>query len=144
MVEVEAAATHELRRRVLRDGRPDAEVTYAEDEVSDAFHLGVLDDDDHLVAVSTWAPAPSGRRPGARAWRLRGMAVAPEVQGSGAGSLLLRSAVDRLRAAGVEVLWADGRDTALPFYERHDWVVEGEGYLSGPEIPHHTVLRDLR
>ncbi len=42
------------------------------------------------------------------------------------------------------MLWADGRDTALGFYERHGWVVEGEGYLSGPAIPHHTVLRDLR
>ncbi|MEX2658990.1 MAG: GNAT family N-acetyltransferase [Acidimicrobiales bacterium] len=145
VVEVDADATHDLRRRVLRGGRPDAEIHYAEDEHPEAFHLGVLDGEDRIVAVATWSPAPTPRRPGARAWRLRGMAVEPDVQSAGVGALLLVAAVERLEAAGVEVLWADGRDTALRFYERHGWVVEGDGYLSGPhDIPHHTVVRDLR
>jgi GNAT superfamily N-acetyltransferase len=144
VVEVPVEVTHELRRLVLRDARPDAEVGYPEDGLAEAFHLAVVDPDERVVAVATWAPSPTDRRPGAAAWRLRGMAVAPTVQGAGVGSMLLDHAVERLTGAGAEVLWADGRDTALGFYERHGWVVEGEGYLSGPEIPHHTVLRDLR
>ncbi len=143
LVDVEADATHDLRRRVLRDGRADAEVRYAEDELSDAFHLAALDDGDRIVAVSTWAPVPTERRPGAVAWRLRGMAVDPGLHGIGIGSLVLAAAIERLRAVGATVVWADGRDTALAFYERHGWAVEGEGYLSGPEIPHHTVVLDL-
>lgn len=143
VVEVVAETTHDLRRRVLRDGRADAEVRYPEDERSEVFHLAAVDGEERIVAVSTWAPVPTDRRPGALAWRLRGMAVEPALHGSGVGSLLLDAAVERLAAAGVEVLWADGRDTALRFYERHGWVVEGDGYLSGPEIPHHTVVRDL-
>lgn len=145
VVEIDAEAAHDLRRRVLRGGRPDAEIAYAEDDHPDALHLGVLGGDDRIVAVATWSPAPTPRRPGARAWRLRGMAVEPDLQGAGVGALLLGAAVERLAAAGVEVLWADGRDTALRFYERHGWVVEGDGYPSGPDdIPHHTVVCDLR
>ncbi|HEV2069704.1 MAG TPA: GNAT family N-acetyltransferase, partial [Acidimicrobiales bacterium] len=97
------------------------------------------------VAVATVSPAPTGRRPGAAAWRLRGMAVDPERQGQGAGTLLLDAVVTRARAAGAEVLWADGRDSALDFYRRRGWSVEGEGYLTpATGIPHHTVVLDLR
>ena len=140
-----AEATHDLRRRVLRGGRPDVDVHFPEDELPDAFHPAVLDTGGVVVAVATVSPASTSLRPGAAAWRLRGMAVAPELQGRGAGTLLLDAVVARARAAGAEVLWADGRDSALDFYRRRGWSVEGEGYLTpATGIPHHTVILDLR
>ena len=142
VVEVDAVRTHELRRAVLRGGRPDAEVRYPEDDLAATFHLAV-EDEGALVAVSTWAPVAAAHRPGAPAWRLRGMAVDPARQGSGVGSLLLGAAVERLSAAGAEVVWADGRDSALPFYERHGWRVEGDGFVTAGGIPHHVVVLDL-
>lgn len=142
--EVDVDATNDLRRLVLREGRPDADVHYAEDLLADAFHLAAIGDDGGICAVATWAPVPTDRRPGARAWRLRGMAVHPDQQGAGLGSALLAAAVARLAAAGAEVLWADGRDTALPFYERHGWSAEGDVFLAASGIPHHLVVLDLR
>jgi GNAT superfamily N-acetyltransferase len=142
VAEVDAAATYDLRRAVLREGRPDAEVRLPEDELAGAFHLAAVDGG-AVVGVCTWAPVPTPRRPGAVAWRLRGMAVDPGRQGGGVGGLLLAAAVDRLSAAGAEVLWADGRDAALAFYERHGWQVEGDGFLAANGIPHHVVVRDL-
>lgn len=141
--EVEVAATYDLRRLVLRDGRVDADVHYDEDDLAGTFHLAALGEDGTPIGVATWAPCPTDRRPGARAWRLRGMAVHPDAQGGGVGSALVDAAVDRLRSEGVEVVWADGRDAALPFYERHGWSVEGEGFLAANGIPHHVVVRDL-
>ena len=141
--EVDAPSTHDLRRLVLREGRPDADVHYDEDRLSDTFHLAAVDDDGAVVGVATWAPAPTERRPGALAWRLRGMAVHPSQQGTGVGAALLQAALERLRADGVEVLWADGRDAALTFYERHGWSVEGEGFVAARDIPHHLVVLDL-
>jgi GNAT superfamily N-acetyltransferase len=141
--EVDVAVTHDLRRLVLRDGRADADVHYDEDAAADSFHLAALDAEGAVVGVATWAPCPTEHRPGARAWRLRGMAVHPDAQGGGVGSALLAAAIDRLRPLGVEVLWADGRDAALPFYERHGWSVEGEGFLAAHGIPHHVVVLDL-
>jgi GNAT superfamily N-acetyltransferase len=140
--EVEVTDTHALRRAVLRGGRPDAEVAYAEDELPGTFHLAVVDAG-AIVAVSTWAPVQSEHRPGAVAWRLRGMAVDAGRQGGGVGAELLAAAVERLTAAGAEVLWADGRDAALPFYERHGWRVHGEGFVAAGGIPHHVVVLDL-
>ena len=142
--QVDVADTHDLRRLVLREGQPDADVDYDVDGSADSFHLAALDADGSVIGVATWAPCPTEHRPGARAWRLRGMAVHPDAQGGGVGSALLDAAVERLRGQGVEVLWADGRDAALPFYERHGWSVEGEGFLAANDVPHHVVVLDLR
>lgn len=138
-----AADTHDLRRRVLRDGDPAADVHFAEDDLDGAVHLAAVDGAGRVAGVATWAPVPTARRRGRVAWRLRGMAVEPDLQGAGVGSVLLEAALPRLRQRGAEVLWADGRDTALAFYERHGWVVEGEGYRTATGIPHHTVVLEL-
>jgi GNAT superfamily N-acetyltransferase len=148
VVEVEAvpaAATYGLRRRVLRDGRADADVAFAEDDRPGAFHLGAFHDG-RLVAVGSFSPEPVSVRPGRRAVRLRAMAVDPGYQGQGVGRRLLQEALPRLRADGVEVLWANARDGALSFYRRFGMEVVGGGFdvtvLERP-IPHHVVVLDL-
>lgn len=129
---------------MLRDDRPDADVAFVEDTRPGAFHLGVFDDEGRLVGIGTFFEHPCPHRPGAPAWRLRGMAVAPEVQGRGVGTALLEAAVRRFRGEGVAVLWAHGRDSALGFYERHGWVVLGDGYVTDETmLPHHDVVLDL-
>lgn len=139
-----AEATHDLRRRVLRDGRADAEVRFDGDDAAGALHLAVVGDDEAVMAVATAIPLACPRRRGRRAWKVRGMAVQPDHQGRGVGGRLLWEIEDRARAAGVEVLWADGRDEALRFYQRHGWSVEGKGYVTpGTGLPHHTVVLDL-
>lgn len=144
VVEVPAAAVHDLRRRVLREGRADADVDFPEDARPGAFHLAVLGDDGRPVAVASLAPDPWPARPGASAWRLRGMAVAPERQGTGVGGRVLDAAVARLRSVGAEVLWAEARDTALAFYAHRGFAVVGDGFLATPaRLPHHAVVRDL-
>jgi GNAT superfamily N-acetyltransferase len=143
---VPAAATHGLRRTVLRDGRTDAEVAFPEDDRPGAFHLGAFSDGG-LVAVASFSPEPTSLRPGRRAVRLRAMAVDPAYQGRGIGRTVLEEAVPRLQAEGVEVLWANARDAALNFYRRFGMEVVGDGFildvLERP-MPHHVVVMDLR
>jgi ribosomal protein S18 acetylase RimI-like enzyme len=72
------------------------------------------------------------------------MAVDTGHQRSGIGRQLLDVALERLRNAGFEVLWANARDTALPFYRRLGMEVVGDGFLtSDTKLPHHVVLMDL-
>ena len=142
VVELEAEATHDLRRRVLRAHLPEAGVAYPEDGLEAVLHVGVEDGDGRLVAAGTMFPEPTTHRPGARAARLRGMAVEPDVQGRGVGARLLAALVERARADGYEVVWANGRDSALGFYRRHGWQVVGDGFES-IGLPHHVVLLDL-
>lgn len=140
VVELEAEATHDLRRRVLRDHLPEAGVAYAEDHRPGTVHLGVVAGG-AVVAVASVFPDATPLRPGAPAARLRGMAVDPARRGQGLGAVLLAAVVARARAEGYAVLW-DGRDSALGFYERHGWQVVGDGFVS-IGLPHHVVLLDL-
>jgi GNAT superfamily N-acetyltransferase len=141
---IDAAATHALRRRVLRAGDAHAEVRFPRDLDPGAFHLAAQRGD-AVVGVASVAFAPTHWRPGRRAAQLRGMAVEPTEQGAGVGRALLDAVVERLQARGVEVLWANARDSALGFYEREGMTVVGEGFVTADTgLPHHTVVLDLR
>jgi GNAT superfamily N-acetyltransferase len=145
VAEIEAAQTHDLRRRVLRDGRPE-NLVFAEDDKPGAFHLGVREAPGRpLLAVASFSPEETPHRPGRRSVRLRGMATDHASQGRGIGRWLLEEAVSRLLEDGVGVLWGNGRDSALGFYRRLGFEVVGDGFLAGPagDIPHHVVLLDL-
>jgi len=78
-----------------------------------------------------------------RSFQLRGMAVSPRWQGSGAGSALLRRGLELVEQAGATLVWANGRDPALAFYRRHGFVVLGEGFLGAESVPHHWIARRL-
>lgn len=145
--EVTAPETHSLRRLVLREGRADSVVEFPGDDLPGALHLAAVPGEaedgagGEVVGVASFFPSPLEGRP---AFQLRGMAVLPELQGSGVGSLLLEEGVARLRAAGVPLVWANGRDSALGFYERRGWKVVGDGYEYGPmSLPHHLVVLQL-
>ncbi len=143
--EIEAADTHDLRRRVLRDGRSE-HLVFPEDDRPGAFHLGTrAEPAGPLLAVASFSPEPTPHRPGRRAARLRGMVTEPALQGRGLGRDLLAEAVTRLRAEAFDVLWANARDRALGFYERLGFEVVGDGFLAGPagDMPHHIVVLDL-
>lgn len=139
-----APETHALRRLVLRNGDPQAEVAWVEDLGDGAFHLGLRDGEGAVVAVGTFLPRETPYRPGILAYQLRGMAVSPEVQGLGLGGVLLRAGIDRVRQRGAQVLWANARDTAIGFYERHGMTVVGDGFVTDATgLPHHVVILDL-
>ena len=140
IVELSAEETHPLRLSVLRSDTPSSSVTFAEDDWAGTFHLGVLDGES-LVAISTWIPRPHHDEP---AIQLRGMATAPELQGRGVGALLLEAGCERA-AASTSLVWARARDTALPFYLRHGFVVDGDGFVDEHTAkPHHIIARRLR
>ena len=143
--DIEAVETHDLRRRVLRDGRAE-HLVFPEDDRPGAFHLGARREPaGPLLAVASFSPEPVPHRSGRRAVRLRGMVTEPAYRGQGLGRDLLEEAVARLRAAAFDVLWANARDSALGFYEHLGFEVVGDGFLAGPagDIPHHIVLLDL-
>ena len=140
VVEIAADETHDLRLQVLRNDTPNAIVTFPEDVLPGTFHLGVRDADGNLVAISTWIPRPFHDEPGVQ---LRGMATAPPVQGRGAGAILLEAGCTRA-AATASLVWARARDTALEFYLRHGFVVDGEGFIDEQTLkPHHVIVRRL-
>ncbi|HVE94048.1 MAG TPA: GNAT family N-acetyltransferase [Acidimicrobiales bacterium] len=143
-VDLDVTEVHPLRRRVLRGGDPSANVSWAEDDRPSAFHLGVRDASGLVIAVASFSEERTKFRPGAKAWRLRGMAVDDHHQGQGIGQAILDEAVTRVAALGATVLWCHARDTAIAFYTRAGFVVVGDGFTTDETgLPHHTMLRDL-
>ena len=143
VVEVAAHETHPLRLAVLRRDTPTKEVVFAEDSWPGTVHLAVRIGDE-LVATSSWVPRDHDATPGVHAVQLRGMATANHLQGTGLGGLLVEEGCRRMAASGFGLVWARARDAALGFYERHGFVVEGDGFIDGPtQLPHHLVVRRL-
>jgi GNAT superfamily N-acetyltransferase len=144
VIEVDAAACLDLRRRVLRSGTPSTDPHFVEDDRSETFHLAAVDERGTVVTVVTFTPQPAPDRPGARAAQLRGMATEPDRRGTGGGRAVLQAGIERLRAEGYTVLWAKARDSARGFYERMGMHAEGDGYVTEEtRLPHHTMVMDL-
>ena len=140
VAEISAADTHPLRLSVLRFDTPTKEVVFPEDELPGSWHLGAHLDGE-LVATSSWVPRDHGE---AHAVQLRGMATHRGMQGSGIGGELLERGCELAAERGFLLVWARARDAALAFYERHGFVVEGDGFIDqATQLPHHLVVRRL-
>lgn len=143
VVELTAAETHDLRRRVLRNHLPTAEVDYPDDHRPGSFHLGVRDDGGAVLAVASFSREAAPGDHEVLSVRLRGMAVDPAHQGEGLGRAVLDEAMARLRAEGIELCWANARTSALGFYRAQGFQPEGDEFDS-LGIPHRVVVRPLR
>jgi len=143
VVELTHEQTHPLRLAVLRADMPTKVVSFPEDTMAGAVHLGI-EDTGTLVATSSWIPRPFAGAPDRVAIQLRGMATSHAWQGTGVGGALLRAGVDRARNAGAELVWANARDAALAFYLRHGFEIHGEGFVDATtQLPHHVVVQLL-
>lgn len=133
-----------LRARILRAGRPFESARSRQDTLPGTRHLAAVSESGDVAGVVTYFLEDSPVAPGRRAMRFRGMAVDDLLRRSGIGRALMRQVVAAARYAGAEVLWANGRDGALTFYERIGFRVEGDGFLDHEmQIPHHVVIADV-
>ena len=141
--EVAAAETHDLRRRILRDGAAAAIVEWQGDDESTTFHLGAAADG-RIVAISTWLITADPLAPDLRAMQLRGMATDPVLAGKGFGRALIDAGVQRASDDGVARVWANARVTSLGFYEAAGWIVTGPVFETvSTGLAHRHVHTDL-
>lgn len=124
-----------LRWRVLREplGFPrGAEVFPFEAE---SLHLVALDGD-RVVGCVLFHPEGGGTG------RLFQMAVEPGRQGRGLGARMVRTLEGEVARRGMHEVSLHARETAIGFYARLGYAVEGEKYLENG-IPHQTMRRQL-
>ncbi|GAB2456320.1 GNAT family N-acetyltransferase [Jatrophihabitans fulvus] len=138
IVEATADQTRPLRLAVLRPGLPPDTPTL--EDPPGAVHLAARDGGE-VVGAAVLVVRPFARQPGRRGWQLRGMAVAPARQGTGVGAQVLAAAVRLAAGRGVEVLWCQARTSAVGFYERQGWRVEGEEFTGAMGLPHVLMWR---
>ena len=145
--ELAAEETHHLRRAVSADGRTDLPSMHHDlDDSPGAWHLGAVDQDGRILAISSFYFDAYPPRPKAQpAVQLAFMAVDPAVQRQGMGTAVMSEAIRRLRASDAVLLWANARDSALPFYEKFGFrtVPKREYALHEGKRPHHLIELDL-
>ncbi|MGH7686895.1 MAG: GNAT family N-acetyltransferase [Candidatus Dormibacteria bacterium] len=133
-----------LRARILRAGRPVESARSLQDGLAATRHLAAFTASGGLGGCVTYFWEDTSLAAGRRALRFRGMAVDDPLQGLGIGRALMRELVARARGMGAQVLWANGRDGALGFYERIGFRVAGDGFLdSEMRLPHHVLIADV-
>lgn len=133
---VSALETAELRRQVLRGGRP---VSLPGDDDPTVFHIGAYDGD-ALVGTGNVRREPAPWAPDVPAWRLRGMATDPARRSEGVGALVLAALVEHCRDNGGGELWCNARTPARQFYARAGFTEVGEEWVD-PEIGPHVRMR---
>jgi predicted GNAT family N-acyltransferase len=74
--------------------------------------------------------------------RLRQMAVLNTVQGKGIGASIMHFAENLALDKGFSTIIMHARDTAVGFYEKLGYKVEGEGFIE-VNIPHHVMSKKL-
>ena len=137
---VDPAVTRPLRQRVLRPlgtlgADPADAVAYAaRSEQGQVVGCAVVRAEPPVV------PLPGADGP---AWRLRGMAVDPELQGRGVGRPVLDAVVAHVAAAGGGLLWCNARTPAQSFYARAGFAAVGEVWDEGDIGPHVVMWRTV-
>ncbi len=124
---VGADSVRPLRAAVLRPGSIPGTFTYPDDAAPGTGHFAALLGGQITGVVTMLAEACPHRpdltapAPRVRAWRLRGMAVDPQLQGRGIGSRLLTRAIAHALDHGAAVLWCKARLSAVSFYRHNGW-----------------------
>jgi predicted GNAT family N-acyltransferase len=131
----EQLASIELRLRVLRwplglDFTPEQLAA----EVHE-FHLVAMNGDD-LIACLLLTPQ------GTEEIKMRQVAVEPEWQGKGVGKDLVDLSEKVAREKGYKKMILHARDTAVPFYLKLNYEIEGEPFEE-VTIPHRKMAKNL-
>ncbi|MFM8690085.1 MAG: GNAT family N-acetyltransferase [Candidatus Limnocylindrus sp.] len=119
-----------LRSEVLRGGGPLERALLPGDEEGLGVHWGVWLGGLLVACVSLYEVTADS---GVRSTQLRGMATAPGLRSQGLGGALLEAAIRAWEGSegAARPLWCNARIRAVPFYERHRFVGEGEPF----EVP---------
>ena len=126
----------ELRLDVLR--KP-LGLSFSLDELQkekDDILLGAFEED-KILACCVLTPNDSN------CIQLRQMAVQNNVQGKGVGATLLRFAENVARDRGFTYMNMHARDSAVSFYQKHGYQIDGESFFE-VTIPHYKLVKKIK
>ena len=142
---VDAARTHPLRQRVLRQHETLEQVASTDIGHDDATFVAAITGDDEVVGTAAvWREPPPWDPEDRTAWRLRGVATDPARRSSGIGGRVLAAVVAHVADHGGGLLWANARIPAQRFYEREGWITRGDPWEDPVIGPHIVMLRQVR
>lgn len=139
---IAAAECRPLRHQVLRPHQTPEALVYPGDDAPKTLHLGGFLGGELVGVASLYLEAPEGSDE-QDAWRLRGMAIAPEHQGRGLGRVLLERCHQALLDRGGRRVWCNARTSAAGFYRALGYVEEGPEFELADIGLHHRMSHSL-
>ncbi|HTS16370.1 MAG TPA: GNAT family N-acetyltransferase [Verrucomicrobiae bacterium] len=140
--QISAAETRPLRQAILRPHQRVEELVYPGDDQPETAHFGAFLDGKLIGIVSAYREPPHGETNNG-AWRLRGMAVVPQLHRKGVGTLLLRESIDYAKQRGATMIWFNARTPAIPFYQVHGFQIRGEEFIIPEAGPHYFMWNEI-
>lgn len=130
--------TYPLRQQVLRPHQTVDSIGSGDDRLTPAFAAlspaGAV-----LGTVSVRRETAPWRPDRVDAWRVRGMATAPECRRQGIGAALLAHVIDHVSAHGGGFVWCAARVPARSLYERAGFRIYGDEW-DDPRIGRHVRM----
>lgn len=140
---ISAAETRPLRHAILRPHLPFAEMTFDGDDSPDSLHVGAFIGEE-LVGIASVSRAPLPGETNPRAWKLRGMATKEKARRMGCGRALIEACVAHIRSHNGDMIWCNGRTSALGFYRAMGFETRGDEFESPSGTgPHYVMVRHL-
>ncbi len=127
----------QLRWRVLREPWGLLPGTERDDQEDTSIHRMIINREGHLVALGRLHyNSPSQAQ-------VRFMAVHPDFQGKGLGSMVLNTLEEIAHTEKrVEVI-LQARESAIRFYEKNGYVIREKSYLLFNSIQHYLMVKNL-
>lgn len=132
-----------LRHAVLRQGLPVETAHFEGDDHPETLHLKALDPQGEITGILTLVREAEVEFGLTGGYRLRGMAVSPNAQGKGIGSLLLKRGLKEAWVRGFPHVWCHAREAAAPFYTKHGFTILKGPYDIPTAGPHFLLKIDL-
>jgi len=132
-----------LRHRLLRAGLPAEAAQFPGDNDTSTWHIGLFysgfPENAPLVSCASFMLNSYKEEP---AWQLRGMCTETDHQGKGLGGKLLACAEAAIiENSKVRRFWCNARVPAIPFYQRHGWIVDSEEFEIPTAGPHRKMVK---
>lgn len=140
---ITATETRPLRHAILRPHLPFEAMAFEGDDAPDSLHVGAFIADE-LVGIASVSRAPLPGDIDPRAWKLRGMATKESARRMGCGRALIDACVNHIIAHDGDMVWCNGRTSALGFYRAMGFETRGEEFESPSGTgPHYVMVRRL-
>jgi len=136
-----------VRHSVLRPHQSIEQCRYEGDDEPTTFHIGAVSSAGDVAGIATVLCCEESRYQqfaSQRQFRLRGMAVVPEVQRQGIGKNLLTACLEEAAKRDCQTFWCNARLGAVDFYLKCGFSVLNESPFNIEGIgPHHVMFRQL-
>jgi len=136
--EISAEDTFNLRREVLRPGKPIKECQFDGDFAGDTIHLGVFVQN-KLTGVASFMKNSNPLFSPKNQFQLRGMAIAQDFKQKGLGAQLLMEGEIKINTHPDTLLWFNARVQAIEFYRKFEYATKGKEF-DIPGVCKHVVM----